>query len=143
MTVSAILDEKGRETFRLVETTSVVEVLNILAEKKIGAILIVHDDDTIAGILSERDIVRALADKGASILDETAAQHMTKNVTTCKEGDAITAVMEVMSKGRFRHIPVVEDGKLCGVISIGDVVKKRIQQAEKEAEDIRSYISAV
>ncbi len=143
MTVSEILDKKGRETFRLVENTSVEEVLNVLADKRIGAILIVHADDSIAGILSERDIVRALANRGASVLEDTASQHMTRDVKTCSESDAITKVMEVMSTGRFRHIPVVEDGRLCGVISIGDVVKKRIEQAEKEAEDIRSYISAV
>ncbi len=143
MTVSAILDEKGRETFCLVESTSVEEVLSVLAKKKIGAVLIVHADETIAGILSERDIVRALADKGASILAETAGHHMTSNVVTCSETDAINDVMEKMTAGRFRHIPVVSDGNLIGVVSIGDVVKRRIQQAEKEAEDIRSYISAV
>ncbi len=143
MTVSSILDEKGRKTFTLTEDTSVEAVLSVLAEKKIGAVLIVSDSGTIAGILSERDVVRALVRKGADILGDPVSAHMTRNVVTCSEADTINTVMEKMSMGRFRHIPVVDDGKLTGIISIGDVVKRRIEQAEKEAEDIRSYIATV
>ena len=143
MTVSSILDEKGRKTFCMTANTSVEGVLSELANKKIGAVLITNADDSIAGIMSERDIVRALAAKGASILADPASRHMTSDVVTCGEDDTISSVMEKMSAGRFRHIPVIRDGRLTGVISIGDVVKKRIEQAEKEAEDIRSYISAV
>ncbi len=143
MTVASILAEKGRNVIALHTDTSVVEVLSVLADKGIGAVLITNLDDTIAGILSERDIVRSLAKKGTDILQEPAGHHMTKNVITCSESDAVTTVMGIMSKGRFRHLPVTTDGKLTGVISIGDVVKRRIEVIEKEAEDIRSYISAV
>jgi CBS domain-containing protein len=143
MTVAAILAKKGRNVFSLSADTSVADVLSVLSKKSIGAVLIANNDDTVAGILSERDVVRALAENGAGILQDPASEHMTKNVVTCSENDAIASLMEQMSMGRFRHLPVLKDGKLAGVISIGDVVKMRIEQAEKEAEDIRSYISAV
>jgi len=143
MTVALILAEKGTNVFSLSADTSVSDVLSVLAEKGIGAVLIANDDDTVAGILSERDIVRALARNGADILKDAASEHMTKNVVSCSENDAIASLMEKMSQGRFRHLPVLKDGKLAGLVSIGDVVKMRIEQAEKEAEDIRSYISAV
>ncbi len=143
MTVASILAKKGSNVFSLSANTSVSDVVSILTEKRIGAVLIANDDDTVAGILSERDIVRSLARKGAGILNDPASEHMTKNVISCSENDAITSLMEKMSQGRFRHIPVLKDGKLAGVVSIGDVVKMRIEQAEKEAEDIRSYISTV
>jgi len=143
MTVASILDEKGRNIIALGTLATVTDALDLLKEKGIGVILITHDDGSIAGILSERDIVRSLADKGSAVLDDTTSLHMTKNVVTCTESDAVTTVMGIMSKGRFRHLPVTRDDKLIGVISIGDVVKRRIEVIEKEAEDIRNYIATV
>ena len=143
MTVASILDEKGRNVIALGIETSVTDALDLLEEKGIGVILITSPDGKLEGILSERDIVRSLARGGTGILSDSAASHMTRNVVTCSEGDAVIGVMEVMSKGRFRHLPVIEKEKLIGLISIGDVVKRRLQVVEKEAEDIRSYISAV
>ena len=143
MTVASILAEKGKDVFSLGAGTLLTEILQELATRGIGAVLIINDDQSIAGIVSERDIVRALARKGAGILEEPARNHMTSDVVTCSEDDPITVVMEKMTRGRFRHLPVIKDGKLIGVVSIGDVVKRRIEQAEREAEEMRSYISTV
>lgn len=143
MTVASILDEKGRNIISLDTIATVTDALNLLEEKGIGVILITNADGSIAGILSERDIVRSLARSGPRVLQETAGQHMTKNVVTCSESDAVTTVMGIMSSKRFRHLPVCKDNKLSGVISIGDVVKRRIEVIEKEAEDIRNYIATV
>ena len=143
MTVGSILDEKGRHVITLGLDTSITDALKLLEEKSIGVVLITAADGSLAGILSERDIVRSLARSGVGVLKESAAGHMTNDVVTCSENDAVIGVMEVMSKGRFRHLPVTNDGKLIGLISIGDVVKRRLQVVEKEAEDIRSYLSAI
>ncbi len=143
MTVGSILDEKGRNVITLGLKTSLTDALKLLEEKSIGVVLITATDGSLAGILSERDIVRSLARSGVGVLNESAASHMTSDVVTCNESDAVIGVMEVMSKGRFRHLPVTDDGKLIGLISIGDVVKRRLQVVEKEAEDIRSYLSAI
>src|SRR5690606_38409185 len=105
----------------------------------IGALVVVEDRDRIVGILSERDIVRAIARDGVEILDEPVATIMTRSVVTCVDGDAINQVMSVMTRGRFRHLPVVESGRLSGIVSIGDVVKERIEEVEREAEHLRVY----
>ncbi len=143
MTVRSILDEKGRNVITLGVSTSVTDALKLLEEKAIGVILITNSEGRLEGILSERDIVRSLARGGTGILSDSVASHMTRNVVTCSQSDAVIGVMEVMSKGRFRHLPVTDNSKLVGLISIGDVVKRRLQVVEKEAEDIRSYISAI
>ncbi len=143
MTVRSILDEKGRNVITLGVSTSVADALKLLEEKAIGVILITNSEGRLEGILSERDIVRSLARAGAGMLSDSVASHMTSNVVTCSESDAVIGVMEVMSKGRFRHLPVTDNGKLVGLISIGDVVKRRLQVVEKEAEDIRSYIATI
>jgi len=141
MTVLSILGQKGNEVITLAPTATLREVCNTLAKRRIGAVLIV-EETRIAGIISERDIVRKLAASGAGALDSTASDCMTKALVTCKRSDTIPFVMEKMTEGRFRHIPVVEDGALVGVISIGDVVKHRISEVEREADELRSYISA-
>ena len=133
MTVTSILDEKGRNVITLGLDTSITDALNLLEEKSIGVILITDADGKLAGILSERDIVRSLARSGAGILKESTASHMTSDVVTCSENDAVIGVMEVMSKGRFRHLPVTDGEKLVGLISIGDVVKRRLQVVEKRS----------
>jgi CBS domain-containing protein len=140
MTVAAVLSVKGRKVVTTSPAASVAQALSALAEHEIGA-LVVIDGTGIVGIVSERDFVRALAAGGADVLDGTVASVMTRSVVTCSETDSINDVMTEMTRGRFRHIPVVSNGRLAGIVSIGDVVKARIEQVEHDAEAIRSYIS--
>ena len=141
MSIKQILDEKGREVVTVKPTMSTMEAARLLAEYKIGAVIVTGAGDRISGILSERDIVRAVARKGAEALDEPISSIMTAKVITCTESHSINQVMELMTRGRFRHLPVEEGGKLVGVISIGDVVRRRIEDVEREAEDIKAYIA--
>jgi CBS domain-containing protein len=140
MTVSAILSDKGTSVITLGPTATLDEICKTLSKHRIGAVLIVDGTD-IAGIVSERDVVRLLASGGADALKAPATECMTRKIVTCTKSDTIPAVMEIMTSGRFRHVPIVENGVLEAVISIGDVVKYRIAQAEQEAEEIRSYIA--
>jgi CBS domain-containing protein len=113
----------------------------MLAENRIGALVVTNGDAKILGILSERDIVRILARAGTACLDQAVRDVMTPKVSICNENHTVIEVMEIMTKGRFRHLPVERDGRLHGIISIGDVVKRRIEEAEREAEQIREYIA--
>ena len=141
MTVGAILNAKGHEV--IAERSSVLlgDVCKLLAEKRIGAILVTDAEGRIEGIISERDIVKTLARKGVAALSLPVSSVMTTAVVTCRETDTINDVMGHMTSGRFRHIPVVREGRAVGLISIGDVVKHRIAQVEMEAEHMRSYIT--
>ncbi|MCT4656565.1 MAG: CBS domain-containing protein [Cohaesibacter sp.] len=141
MTVATILDQKGRDVFTLSPETKISEIVKLLCEKKIGVVLLA-ENGKLFGILSERDIVRALSQSGQAALDEPASNYMTSEVSCCSEKDTVVSVMEKMTGGRFRHMPVLEGDKLIGLISIGDVVKHRIQQTEQEAADMRAYIAA-
>ncbi len=141
MRVSLILDEKGGDIVTASPEQNLAEAAAILAQHRIGAILVSTADEAVAGILSERDIVRAVARRGAGALDETIERHMTKSVITCKPEDSITEIMQTMTDNRFRHLPVLDGGRVCGIISIGDVVKHRISEVEEEAREMRSYIS--
>jgi CBS domain-containing protein len=140
MTVAAILSSKGREVATTTAAKTVAEAAAVLARKKIGA-LVVLEGDRIAGIISERDIVRAIAATGGAALTEPIDAIMTRTVVTCTDAETIDSVMARMTRGRFRHLPVVRGGKLDGIVSIGDVVKARISQVEREAEDMRAYIA--
>jgi CBS domain-containing protein len=140
MTVSSILAGKGREVFTIGPTASLASAVRLLAEKRIGAALVLGADRRIAGILSERDIVRALAVRGATVLDEPVSQTMTRKVSTCSESDTLCAIMERMTEGKFRHVPVVDQGQVVGIVSIGDVVKHRLHQIECESAAMRDYI---
>jgi CBS domain-containing protein len=140
MTVSAILATKGADVATASPHRTLGQIAATLAERKIGAILITGSDGAIKGILSERDIVRAIAAKGGAALDDACSLHMTTTVMTCQREDLIADVMEEMTKGRFRHMPVVEKGRLVGIISIGDVVKHRIADAVAESQSLRDYI---
>ena len=142
MTVRAILSEKGFEVVTLKPDVSVKDAVAALAKHRIGALVVTDGHGVIKGIISERDIVRTLAEDGPESLNHSVADLMTANVKVCSENHTINEVMEIMTRGRFRHLPVERDGKLIGVISIGDVVKRRIEQAQKEAEEIRSYIAS-
>ena len=111
-----------------------------LADHRIGALIFVDDTNAVVGILSERDIVRSLALHGARVLDELASSHMTRKVRTCTRDDTVEDLMDMMTAGRFRHLPVVEDGKLVGMVSIGDVVKYRIDQLTDERNHLLEYL---
>ena len=140
MTVSIILAGKGREVVTIEPSASLAEAVQLLAEKRIGAALILGADRRIAGIISERDIVRALAERGAAALDEPVSQTMTRKVETCNESETVSSIMERMTDGKFRHVPVVDQGRLVGIVSIGDVVKHRLHEMERESVAMRDYI---
>lgn len=142
MTVKAILDRKGRNVVTISAGDTLGEAAGLLAARKIGAAVVVSADGGIEGILSERDIVRAVAHRKAACLDDTVSTVMTAKVKTCTETSTVNEVMEIMTAGRFRHLPVAEGGKLVGIISIGDVVKRRIEDVVREADEIRNYIAA-
>ncbi len=142
MTVAHILKGKGRDIFSLSPDHTIAEAARTLAEKRIGAVIITKKDGSIAGILSERDIVRALAKHAAEGFGHQVKAHMTAKVETVRESDTIPSIMERMTRGKFRHMPVVENGKVVGVVSIGDVVKFRLAEMEAETQAMRDYITA-
>ena len=142
MMVKHILAEKGADVFTLPEHSTCKEAVAALAKYNIGALVVAGPDMTIKGILSERDIVRALSRSGGAALDIAVSELMTSKVRTCTEDSTVPELMELMTEGRFRHLPVERDGKLIGVVSIGDIVKRRIEEIEREADDIRSYIAS-
>ncbi len=141
MTVGLILKDKGTDVYTTTKDTQVIAVAKTLAIHKIGAIVVL-DGEKICGIVSERDVVREIAQDGDASLTMPVSSCMTKKVISCARSDTIAQVMELMTTGKFRHMPVEEDGKLVGIISIGDVVKRKIQAAEQEAAEMRNYISA-
>jgi CBS domain-containing protein len=140
MTVAAILSTKSADIATAQPHRTLAEIAAVLAEKRIGAILVTGHDGGLKGIISERDIVRAIAAKGGAALEDAVSSHMTAKVVTCGRDDLIAQVMEAMTKGRFRHMPVVDNGKLVGIISIGDVVKHRIAETVAESQSLRDYI---
>jgi CBS domain-containing protein len=142
MLVSHILRQKGRDVVTVAPTIVLAEVAHTLAKRKIGAVVVLGADGEVAGILSERDIVAALARDSAAALTRAANTYMTRSVATCEETDTIEEIMEIMTKGRFRHVPVLERGRLVGIVSIGDVVKTRIEESEREASALKQYIAA-
>lgn len=142
MTVASILSQKDRRTVTARAHQSLQEIAEVLATNRIGAVVLVDDDMRIEGILSERDIVRAIANEGPGVLSTPVSGQMSRNVMTARETDTVEAVMNRMSEGRFRHMPVTRDGRLVGVVSIGDIVKRKIEQTEREAADLKAYITA-
>jgi len=121
MTVKAILDAKGRDVVTVEPTMTLAQAARLLSEKRIGAVVVTKAGSKIAGILSERDIVRQIGLRGAAALDESISSAMTAKVKTCQEGHTVNQVMEIMTRGRFRHLPVEREGMLAGIVSIGDV----------------------
>ena len=143
MQVRHILQDKGRNIIAIGQGATLGEAVQLLAERRIGAVIVRGADGGLAGILSERDVVRAVAADGPVALNRNVSDYMTKSVTTCCEADMVEDLMEMMTRGRFRHVPVVDDEKaLCGLISIGDVVKTRIAETLNEANSLREYITA-
>jgi CBS domain-containing protein len=139
MTVRAILDSKGHHVQSVEPDAKLAAAIKLLGERKIGAVLVMSSG-RIEGILSERDIVRVLGDRGAGVLDEPVSAVMTRKVVSCKPADTVAAIMEMMTLGKFRHLPVLEGEKVVGLISIGDVVKWRVGEYEMEQEALRDYI---
>jgi CBS domain-containing protein len=139
MTVRAILDSKGHQVQSVGPDAKLADAIKILSERRIGAALVLNQG-RIEGILSERDIVRVLGERGASVLEEPVSSVMTRKVVSCREKDTVSEIMETMTNGKFRHLPVIEDSKVVGLISIGDVVKWRVGEYEREQEALREYI---
>jgi CBS domain-containing protein len=141
MNVSAILRQKGRAVTTAGPDATLLNVAAKLAAKRIGAIVIVGPRGDVAGIVSERDIIRELARRGSECLSRPVAETMTKQVVTCQETDTLDELMAMMTARRFRHLPVVTDGALVGIVSIGDVVKHHVAEVEMEATAMRDYIT--
>lgn len=139
MTVRSILNTKGHHIVSVEPDAKLAAAIRVLGEKKIGAVLVMNQT-RLEGILSERDIVRVLGERGASALEAPVSEVMTRKVVTCKETDTVAELMEMMTTGKFRHLPVIDSGKVVGLISIGDVVKRRVQEYESEQEALRDYI---
>jgi CBS domain-containing protein len=140
MSVRAILDMKGRDVATISADATLAEAAAQLAEKRIGALVVTGIERSVSGILSERDIVRALAQHKEAALARPVAEFMTRRVVTCTADDTVGELMHRMTAGRFRHVPVVEHGRLAGIVSIGDVVKSRVAEIERESEALRDYI---
>ena len=140
MTVRSILSTKGSEVVTIEPNASLAVAAKQLAERKIGALVVTGAEQRVIGILSERDIVQALAAQGVAALERPLSEVMTRKVTTCSQADTISSVMERMTEGKFRHLPVVEQSRLIGIVSIGDVVKQRLSEMEHEQSALRDYI---
>lgn len=141
MLVSEILKSKGGEVFSIAPATAMAQVCAELDSRRVGA-LIVCDADRVVGVISERDVVRAVAHDGASALERAVADYMTREVVFAEPGETVAVLMGRMTDRRIRHLPVLKDSRLAGVISIGDVVKCQIAEATQEAEQLRTYIAA-
>jgi CBS domain-containing protein len=141
MNVAAVLKLKGREVQTAPPDTSLFEIAELLSEHRIGCIVIAESDGKVIGIVSERDIVREIAKVGASVLKEPVESYMTTSVVSCRESDTMDRLMGEMTAHRFRHMPVVDRGRLIGLVSIGDAVRMVIAEAEMEAAAMREYIA--
>lgn len=139
--VGVILDRKGDEVFTISPDASIAEATGTLKQHNIGALVVSADGRTVRGILSERDIVRRLAAAGADCLHETVGEVMTTQVTTCGRDRTADELMALMTNSRIRHVPVVEDDELAGIISIGDVVKSRMDELETKAQALEEYVT--
>lgn len=141
MNVAALLKQKGSGVVTAKPATALLKIASQLAEKKIGAVVVVGDGGSVDGIVSERDVVQAISMHGEGALTLVARDIMTSNVTTCEKSNTIEDLMNLMTKGRFRHLPVVEDDALVGIISIGDVVRNHIAEVEMEVSAMRCYLA--
>src|SRR3979411_2447958 len=157
MTVRAILDSKGHQIQSVEPNAKLSAAIKMLGERRIGAVLVMSEgriegilserdivrvvsEGRMEGFLSGRDIVRVLGERGAAVLDEPVGAVMTRKVVSCRQSDTVSAIMEMMTIGQFRHLPVIEEGRVVGLISIGDIVKRRVEEFEREQEALREYI---
>lgn len=141
MTVELILKIKGSDVVTVGPEDSIEATASLLSARKIGAVIVKDRDGGVIGVLSERDVVRGIAQAGAAALTKPVKELMTGKVVSCRLQDSVTEVMGRMTDRRIRHLPVIEDGKLVGMISIGDVVKQRIDDALLEADELKRYIA--
>jgi CBS domain-containing protein len=139
--IAQLLQAKGRAVTTARPDAKLLDIVTSLASKRIGAIVIVGENGELAGIISERDVIHALAKSSETVLEDSVSKHMTREVVTCQESTTIDEMMELMTQGRFRHVPVIEDGALIGIISIGDVVKNHIAEVEMEVTAMRGYFA--
>jgi CBS domain-containing protein len=140
MTVQKILSNKGSNVTTTQPTATLESGIRILAEREIGALVVLDAEQRVIGVLSERDIVRALAERGAGALTEPLARVMMRKVSTCTQSETVNSIMEQMTAGKFRHVPVVEQERLVGIVSIGDVVKHTLMAMQHESEALHDYI---
>jgi CBS domain-containing protein len=140
MTVNDILLHKGSEVFTIEPVATVAAAVRMLSERRVGALVVTGADLHIVGIISERDIVRVLEENGPVVLSAHVSEIMTRRVVTCDRHETIAEIMGRMTSGKFRHVPVVEQGRLAGIVSIGDVVKARLSELEQEHDALREYI---
>lgn len=141
MNVEQLLSDKGREVISVQPHRTLAEAVRVLSERRIGAVAVMGADGALVGILSERDIIRALGAEGAGALDSAVSRVMTAKVVTCRPQTSVDELMEIMTTGRFRHVPVIENGRVIGIVSIGDVVKHRVAAIEAESQAMRNYIA--
>jgi CBS domain-containing protein len=141
MNISQILKAKGRAVATARPDATLSEIISRLAQKRIGAIVIVGDAGEVVGIVSERDVIRRLGERGEAALKEPVSQSMTSSVISCQETSTLEEMMELMTQGRFRHVPVIEDGALVGIVSIGDIVKHHVAEVEMEVTAMRDYFA--
>lgn len=141
MLVSHILREKGRDVIVIAPEATLAEASRVLTKNRIGALVVQDGKGLLAGIISERDIVRAVAEDGSDALARLVSSRMTRDVATCEETDTIEEIMETMTRCRFRHMPVAAAGRVGGIVSIGDVVKTRIAETIREAQALKEYIA--
>ena len=141
MTVARILAEKGHDVLTVQPHRTLKEVIDLLAARGVGAVVVADDSMSVLGILSERDVVRVIAKDGAAALGDSVSRHMTPKVTTVTRESTTDHLMQTMTEGRFRHLPVVEDGRLIGIVSIGDVVKRHVSAIDSERQALREYIA--
>lgn len=142
MFVESILSSKGGDVYSVATSATITELIDTLAKHNIGAVLVLDDNGNTAGIVSERDVVRHLARSAEGLLARPVSSLMTTSLKTCKPTDTLDTVMGIMTRGRFRHLPVMENDQLVGIISIGDVVKRKIEEVEHETEALREYIAS-
>jgi CBS domain-containing protein len=142
MNVETILRNKGSRVATIRPDATIADAVDALRRERIGALIVSEDGESVDGILSERDIVIALADSGTDLLSRTVDEIMTRNVITCAPSDTVGELMAEMTNRRIRHFPVVADGRLCGIVSIGDLVKNRLDEVEFEAQSLRSFIAS-
>ncbi len=141
MTVASILKSKGNAVYTIDGRRKLADAAVLLAERKVGAVVVVDDANSICGILGEREIVAAIAQHGAPVLTHPVHDHMVRDIVICKRSDSTEHLMSVMTSSRLRHVPVVEGGLLLGIVSIGDIVKRRIADTEFEAKALHDYIT--
>jgi CBS domain-containing protein len=141
MTIARILAAKGRDVVTTQPHRTLAEVAEVLVAKNIGAVVVADDQGSVLGILSERDIVRAVANRGTTLFNDAVSVHMTTDVITTTEDESVYAAMEKMTNERSRHLPVIKDKKLVGVVSIGDVVKHQLAECQYEHKAMREYIA--